>query len=76
MALGVMVKAGATVRSRAMFYKLLVHAVILYGRNNWVITDLMMKVLEGFHHRAVWRIVGNKNRSVGSEGYECPPTED
>ena len=47
----VLVMAGVTVRARLTMYKVVVHTVFLYGRNSWVVTDAMLKVLEGFHHR-------------------------
>ena len=45
MVLGVLVKAGATVRAREMFYKSVVHAVLMYRVEIWVIMDVMMKFL-------------------------------
>ena len=32
--------------------------VLLYGSEIWVVTGVMLKVLEGFHHRATRRITG------------------
>ena len=43
-------KAWATVRSRMMFDMAVVQAVLLYGSDRWVITDSMIKVLEGLNH--------------------------
>ena len=40
-----MVKEGLIVWSRAMFYKAVVQAVLIYGSDRWVITDKMMKML-------------------------------
>ena len=34
---GVLVKAGATVRARPIFYKAVVQAVLIYGSESWVI---------------------------------------
>ena len=45
MVLGVLVKTGGTVRSRAIIYKGVVQVVLIYGREIWVITDSIMKVL-------------------------------
>ena len=47
----VLVKTGAPIKSRAMMYKAVVQAVLLYGRIIWVMTDAMIMVIEGFHHR-------------------------
>ena len=33
-------------------------SVLLYGAETWVITDSMMKVLEGFHLRVARRLAG------------------
>ena len=51
-------KTGATVWSREMMYKLLSQTVMLYGSESWVVTWVMLKVLEGFHHRSAIRITG------------------
>ena len=67
MVLGVLVKEGATVRARAMFYKAVVKEFLLYGIDIWVIADSMMKVLEEFHHHIDRRIAGNTAQTVGEE---------
>ena len=54
----VLVKTGATVRSRGMICKPVAQSVILYGSESWVVTDDMLKVLEGFHHLAASWIAG------------------
>ena len=46
--------------------------VLFYGINIWVVTGEMLKVLEGFHHRAVQRITGmTEKRGAGGE-WEYP----
>ena len=72
MVLGVMVKLGVTLRSRLMFYKSVVQAVLFYGSEIWLITDSMMKVLEGFQHCIARRITGKTERRVREERWECP----
>ena len=37
-------------------YKALVQAVLLYGGKSWVVTDIIMTVLEGFHYGIARRI--------------------
>ena len=69
---GVLVKAGAMVQARVMFYKAVVQSVLVYRSEIWVIKDVMMKELEGFHNRINWRIAGKTERIVGKEGWECP----
>ena len=44
--------AGATVRVRGTMYKAVAQLVLLYGRESWVVTGEMIKVLTAFHHRA------------------------
>ena len=44
-------KTGVPTKACAMMYKLVVQAVLLYGSKIWVVMDLMMTVLQGFHHR-------------------------
>ena len=44
--------------------------VLLYGRNIWVMTGAMLKVLEGFHHRADRRIVGMTAQSTEEGEWE------
>ena len=47
-----------TVRARVILYKAVVQTLLLYGRNIWLVTVSMLKVLEGFHHRVARRISG------------------
>ena len=47
---GVLVKLRATVQDRAMLYKTVVQAFLLYWIESLVITNAMMKVVEGFRH--------------------------
>ena len=39
-------------------YKAVSYTVLLYGSKSWVVTEAMLKILEGFHHRAARRIAG------------------
>ena len=64
------VLAVATVRSRAMFYKAVVQAVLFCRSGSRVITDSMINVLEGLHHCIFRRITCNMARRVGVEGCE------
>ena len=52
----VMTKTGLMVQYCGIIYKTLAYTVMLYGRDIWVVTGLMLKILEGFHHRAARRI--------------------
>ena len=72
--LGVVVKlitnTEATVRVWAMMYKAVVWMVLLYGRNSWVVTEVMLNFMEVFHHRVDQRIAGMPYRKVEEEGWE------
>ena len=61
------------VRARGMIYKAVAQLVLLYGRESWVVTGGVIKVLKGFHYRASRRITGmTAIRGAGGEwGY--PP---
>ena len=50
---------GATVRVQVIIYKALVQTVLLYGKESWVVTGAMLKLLEGFHHWVARRILRN-----------------
>ena len=67
MFLVVMMKAGAAVRSREIFYKALVQTVLFYDSDIWVITDFMMKVLEGFNHHIARSITMKTSLRIGAE---------
>ena len=58
-------KAGVTVQSRAMLYKLVLQTVLLYCNDNWVVVGAIMKMLEGFHHLISRRIPGNNYWRIG-----------
>ena len=46
--------------------------MILYGRESWVVTGEIIKVLEGFHHREARRITRiTEKRGAGGE-WEYP----
>ena len=53
-----LIKTGATVRSRSMMCNAVVQTVLLYEIKSWVVTEAMLKMLEGFHHGVDWRIAG------------------
>ena len=48
---GVLVKAGSTVWERLIICKSVVQEVLLNESESWFITDMVMKVLEGFQQR-------------------------
>ena len=71
----VLEKDGASVRARGLFYKTIAMAVLLYGCETWTVTDSMLTVLEGFHHKVARRLTGRVPRLV--EGaWDYPPLAD
>ena len=71
--MGLLTKAGAKVRSRGMIYKAVEHSVIMYGIEGWVVTRVMFKVLEGFHHQVARRIMGVTEKRVADGEWVYPP---
>ena len=49
---------GATVQAQGILYKAVVQLVLIYRSESWGVTGAMLKVIEGFHHRAERRITG------------------
>ena len=45
-----------------MMYKALVQEVFLYESESWVVADVILKFLEGFHHKVDRRIAGMTDR--------------
>ena len=66
----VMAKAGATVCAWVIMYKALVQTVFLYGSDIWVVTGLVLMVLESFRHRVARRIAKNTSQHAGYIGWE------
>ena len=46
----VLTNMGEMVWEKALMYKVVVQTVLIYRSESWVVTDVMMKVLKGFHH--------------------------
>ena len=53
-----------------MMYKGVVHMVLLYRGESWVVTDEILKVMEGFHHIVDWHIAGMTYWQVGEGVWE------
>ena len=47
-----------------MLYKAVVKTLLLYGRENWVVTGENLKVLEGFHNQVARMITGKTSQSM------------
>ena len=72
----VLTKSVAVVQEREMVYKAVVHTVFLYGSDRWVVTGMMLTVLEVFHHRVARKIAGKTAQCPGDGGWEWPPVEE
>jgi len=66
---------GASPRAAGMFYKAIVQSVLLYGCETWVLTEPMLKVLRGFHHRVARRIT-NKQPYLQNGDWIYPPLDE
>lgn len=58
----VLCRQGASPRVSALFYKAICQSVLLFGAETWVLTESMFRLLEGFHHRVVRQITGDRTR--------------
>ena len=67
---------GETVRYRRAMYKAVVQSLLLYGRESWVVTGEMLKVLMAFHHRAARRITGMMVKHGAGREWEYPAVEE
>jgi hypothetical protein len=54
----VLIQDGATPRISAMFYKVVVQSVLLYGSEYWVLSPKMLSKLEGFNKQIARRLTG------------------
>ena len=68
----VQTKTGAIMRYRGMIFKTLAQTVLLYGSEFWVVTGVMLKVLESFYHWAAWQIAGMTDRCTEDRKWEYP----
>ena len=57
-------KRGATVRAREMLQKAAIQMVMFSRSESLVIMEVMMKVLEAFHHHNSRRIMGKTAQGV------------
>ena len=65
----------ATPRVCGVFYKATVMAVLLFGSETWNLAPSSLKRLEGFHHRAAWRMAGKQPRLNPDGSWTYPDTE-
>jgi len=71
----ILARQEASPRVAGLFYKAVVQAVLLYGSESWVITDTILQMLTGFHHRIARRISALIPRRT-QNGWVYPPIEE
>jgi hypothetical protein len=72
----ILAREGATPRVSGMFYKAVVQSVLLFGSETWVLSQPMLRALEGFHRRVARRLAGKQpylDRRTGEWVY--PPID-
>ena len=57
-------KMVAKMPARGMLYKAVVQTIQLYGRKIWVVTVVMLKVLEGLYHQVARTIARMTTRNM------------
>ena len=63
-------------RVAGLFYKAVVQAVLLYGSESWNLTASSLRVLEGFHLRAAYKLcIVNKPRRSHEGQWAYPRTD-
>ena len=50
--------------------------MLLYGSNNWVITEAIMKVLGAFHNQITRSTMGKTERNVRKDSWKRPQVEE
>ena len=69
-------REGASSRVSGLFYKAVVMSTLLYSCETWVITQPILRALEGFHHRIVRSISKMSIRYIPDRDYwERPSIE-
>ena len=56
-------------RARVIIYKAVIQTVLLYISESWVVTDAMLKVLEGLYHQVDQRITGMSSQKIREGGW-------
>jgi hypothetical protein len=72
----VLKRDGASQRSFARFYLVIVSTVLLYGSDTWVVTAHMQKMLASFHHRCAQHITRRHIRCVDATDEWITPSMD
>ena len=62
---------GANAACMSRFYMAVVQAVLLYGADSWSISEKNMRLLRGFHRRAIRYMTGNHIRKEGEDSWSA-----
>ena len=55
-------REGADARTSGTFYRAVVHAVLLFESETWVMPPRIGRTLVGYHHRVIHRLTGRETR--------------
>jgi hypothetical protein len=55
-----------------IFYKATVQSILLFGSKTWNLSPSSLKLLEGFHIRAAWRMAGKRPVRLPDGTWTCP----
>lgn len=73
----VLEKESASPRTRSLFYKAVVQAVLLYGAGSWTISDANRRKLASFHHGIARQLTGRRICHIpGTEIWVYPETDE
>ncbi len=62
----------ASSRACGIFYKATVQSILLFGSETWNLSQLSLKLLEGFHIRAAWRMAGKRPMKLPDDTWTYP----
>ncbi len=62
----------ASPRACSIFYKATVQSILLFGSETWNLSPLSLKLLEGSHIRAAWRMAGKRPMKLPDGSWTYP----
>jgi hypothetical protein len=62
----------ASPRACSIFYKATVQSILLFGSETWNLSPSSLKLLEGFHIRAAWRMAGKRPMKLPNGTWTYP----
>ena len=67
-------KTNSNPKVLAVFYKVIIQSILLYGSESWVISNIMIQRLNAFHRRCARFITGRHIRMLDDETWIYPST--